>query len=63
MKRIARFAFVAALATLVSLPAYATCSAPASPGAVICFPSTNATSTYPMSIEGAATGKNGLPIV
>ena len=32
------------------------------PGAVICFPSNNATVTYPMTIEGAATAPNGLTI-
>jgi hypothetical protein len=48
----------AACATLAS----ATCAPPATAGAVICFPTTNATVVFPMNIEGAATGENGLPI-
>jgi hypothetical protein len=32
------------------------------PGAVICFPSNNATVTYPMTIEGAASAPSGLTI-
>ena len=48
----------AACATLAS----ATCTPPAKAGAVICFPTTNATVVFPMNIEGAATGENGLPI-
>lgn len=35
---------------------------PTQPGAVICFPSYKATVTYPMTVEGAATGDRGLPI-
>src|SRR5260370_23814477 len=38
------------------------CTAPAQGGAVICFPSNNATVTYPMTVEGAASGANGLTI-
>jgi hypothetical protein len=38
------------------------CTPPTQPGAVICFPSNKATVTYPMTIEGAATGEGGLPI-
>ncbi len=63
MKRITLLALVAPLATLLSLPAFANCPAPTNPGAVICFPSNGSTATYPMNIEAAATGRNGLPIV
>ena len=42
--------------------ASATCRPPAKAGAAICFPTTNATVVFPMNIEGAATGENGLPI-
>ena len=49
-------------ATCVSLPAHADCPAPTNPGAVICFPSTNSTVTFPMDIEAAAMGRNGSPI-
>lgn len=38
------------------------CTAPVQGGAVICFPSNNATVTYPMTVEGAASGANGLTI-
>jgi hypothetical protein len=38
------------------------CAPPTRPGAVICFPSKKATVTYPMTVEGAATGDSGLPI-
>jgi hypothetical protein len=38
------------------------CTPPTQPGAVICFPSNKATVTYPMTIEGAATGEGGRPI-
>jgi len=38
------------------------CTAPAQGGAVICFPSNNATVTFPMTVEGAASGANGLTI-
>jgi hypothetical protein len=38
------------------------CAPPATPGAVICFPTTNATVTFPMNVEGAATGMNGAAI-
>src|SRR6202171_6327701 len=48
----------AACTTLAS----ATCRPPAKAGAAICFPTTNATVVFPMNIEGAATGENGLPI-
>ncbi len=62
MKRtILALAFCAA--TFLSTPAFANCPAPVNPGAVICFPSNNSTATYPMNIEGAATGRNGAPIV
>jgi Big-like domain-containing protein len=63
MKSATLLALVASLATLASLPAYATCPVPTSPGATICFPSNASTVTYPMNIEGSATGRNGLPIV
>lgn len=45
-----------------STAALATCAPPAKPGAVICFPTSNSTVTFPMTIEGAATGEGGLPI-
>jgi hypothetical protein len=38
------------------------CTAPTQGGAVICFPSNNATVTFPMTVEGAASGANGLTI-
>jgi hypothetical protein len=38
------------------------CTAPSQGGAVICFPSNKAIVTYPMTIEGAAAGDNGLLI-
>lgn len=63
MKTITLLGLAVLAATWVCRPAYADCSAPTNPGAVICFPSNNSTSTYPMNIEAAATGKNGLPIV
>src|SRR5215471_10695340 len=63
MKTFTLLGMTALVATCVSLPASADCSAPTNPGAVICFPSTNATVVYPMIVEGAATGRNGLPIV
>jgi hypothetical protein len=63
MKSIALLILVTPLATLLSLPAHANCQAPANPGATICFPSNGSTVTYPMNIEAAATGRNGLPIV
>lgn len=50
------------LACFVMIPAAsATCAAPSKPGAVLCFPSANATVTGSFNIEGAATG-DGLPI-
>lgn len=63
MKTLTLLGLAALVATCLSLPARADCSAPTNPGAIICFPSTNSTVVYPMNIEGAATGKNGLPIV
>jgi hypothetical protein len=46
---------------LVSI-ASADCTPPKNAGAVICFPSKNATVTLPIIVEAAATGENGLPI-
>ena len=63
MKRTALLTLAAALIATASLPAFADCPAPINPGAVICFPSSNSTVVYPMNIEAAATGRNGLPIV
>ena len=40
----------------------ASCTPPAKPGALLCYPSNNVTLTYPIQFEGAATG-DGLPIV
>jgi hypothetical protein len=54
--------FATLLFGAVTTAALATCVPPAKPGAVICFPTTNATITFPMQFEGAATGENGLPI-
>lgn len=55
------FAIVCLLA-VGSIYATADCTPPANPGAVICFPTPNATVSYPMNVEGAATGDN-LPII
>src|SRR5437016_6054456 len=41
----------------------ASCTPPSTPGAVICFPSPSSTATFPLTVEAAATGQNGLPIV
>jgi hypothetical protein len=43
--------------------AQATCNPPSKPGAIICFPSPNSTATFPLTVEAAATGDNGLSIV
>src|ERR1700680_5132129 len=56
-----RLSATLALAACAAL-ASATCTPPAKAGAVICFATTNATVVFPMNIEGAATGENGLPI-
>lgn len=63
MKTFTLLGMVALVATCVSLPSHADCSAPTNPGVVLCFPSTNSTVVYPMIVEGAATGRNGLPIM
>jgi hypothetical protein len=63
MKRISLLSLAVALLATAVLPALADCPAPTHPGAVICFPSSNSTVTYPMNIEATATGRNGLPIV
>jgi hypothetical protein len=63
MKRNSLLPLAVALLATASLPAFADCPAPTNPGAVICFPSSNSPITYPMNIEAAATGRNGLPIV
>jgi hypothetical protein len=49
------------LGTLFTVSAAAACSPPSQPGAVICYPTANATTVPIFNIEGAATGKN-LPI-
>lgn len=56
--------FVLVFATLVFgvCPNVALACTATQTGAVICFPSNNATVTYPMTIEGAATAPNGLTI-
>ena len=63
MKHNSLLTLAVALIATAALPAFADCPAPTNPGAVICFPSSNSTVTYPMNIEAAATGRNGLPIV
>jgi hypothetical protein len=50
-----------ALSAIFAVSAFAACSPPSQPGAVICYPTANATTVPIFNIEGAATGKN-LPI-
>jgi hypothetical protein len=50
-----------ALSAIFAVSAFAACSPPSQPGAVICYPTANATAVPIFNIEGAATGKN-LPI-
>jgi hypothetical protein len=63
MKSKLLFVFVVAtLAFGISPNVALACTAPTQGGAVICFPSNSATVTYPMTVEGAASGANGLTI-
>jgi hypothetical protein len=62
MRRIRLWLSATLLFGACSTVALATCAPPANPGAVICFPTANSTVVFPMNIEGAATGENGLPI-
>jgi hypothetical protein len=50
-----------ALSAIFAVSAFGACSPPSQPGAVICYPTANATAVPIFNIEGAATGKN-LPI-
>lgn len=52
------FAFI----VLCSAFALAECAPPTQAGAVLCFPTANATVNTPFNIEGGATGKNDSPI-
>jgi len=56
-----RILITCALSTILTVTAVAACSPPSQPGAVICYPTANATTVPIFNIEGAATGKN-LPI-
>lgn len=47
-----------ALGSFFTVSAAAVCSPPSQPGAVICYPTANATTVPIFNIEGAATGKN-----
>jgi hypothetical protein len=49
------------LGSIFAVSAVASCTPPAQPGAVICYPTANANIVPQLNIEGAATGKN-LPI-
>lgn len=49
------------LSSIFTISAVAACSPPSQPGAVICYPTANATTVPILNIEGAATGRN-LPI-
>lgn len=46
------------LGSIFTVSAAAVCSSPSQPGAVICYPTANATIVPIFNIEGAATGKN-----
>ena len=57
-----RILFAFAIGALFTVGTAFACSPPSQPGAVLCYPTANASVVPILNIEGAATGKN-LPIV